>query len=166
MRKFVITTAALLTVAMATASRAAGSGHWLGQPRCTATTSALTCTGRASGIQPQFVVGLGPVQAGITGEVRYTCGDPIFDAVFSGFPADAPGSGYFAEGNFRNGRPFTVQFAPPSVPPDLGAQILCLSGEWTRDPRYYEVRVAVGWGFGSYTPLEALSAPIGAVSPG
>jgi hypothetical protein len=52
---------------MATASRAAGSGHWIGQPRCTATTPVLTCTGRASGIQPQFVVGLGAVQAGITG---------------------------------------------------------------------------------------------------
>lgn len=166
MRRFVITMAALLALAVATSSRAAGSAHWTTQPRCAATTTSLTCTGRGSGVQPQFIFGLGAVQAGITGEVRYTCSDPVFEAVFSGFPPDAPGSGYFAETDFHNGRPFSSQFSPPSAPPDLGAQILCVSRQWTRDPVYYNVRVAVGWGFGSYSPIEGLDASIGTVSPG
>jgi hypothetical protein len=166
MRHFVITVAVFLAFAMASTSRAAASGHWSTQPRCTATTASLRCTGRASGVQPQFIFGLGAVQAGITGDVRYTCSDPVFDAVFSGFPPDAPGAGYFSEADLHNGRTFVVEFSPPSEPLDLGARLLCLSGQWTRDPVFYNVRVAVGWGFGSYTPLEALSAPIGTVSAG
>jgi hypothetical protein len=166
MGKFVITMAALLAVAMATSSRAAGSGHWITQPRCTATTTALTCTGRASGVQPRFIVGLGAVEAGITGEVHYMCGDPVFQAIFYGFPPDAVDVGYFAESGFHNGRRFLVEFSPPSEPLDRGARIRCLSGEWTRDPGYYNVRVAVGWGFGSYSPIGALDAFVGTVSPG
>jgi hypothetical protein len=166
MRTLVITMVALLALAIATSSRAAGSAHWTTQPRCAATTRALSCTGRAAGVQPQFIVGLGAVQAGMTGEIHYTCSDPVFESVFLGFPPDAPGSGYFAETAFHNGHPFSVQFSPPSEPPDLGAQILCVSRQWTRDPTYYNVRVAVGWGFGSYSPIEGLDAAIGAVSPG
>jgi hypothetical protein len=166
MRKFVITMAALLAFALATSSRAAGSGHWTTQPRCTATNTGLTCAGRAAGVQPQFIVGLGPVQAGITGEVRYTCSDPVFVSVLFGFPPDAPAVGYLSEADFHNGHPFSVPFLPPSEPLDMGARNSCLSGEWTRDPAYYNVRVAVGWGFGSYSPLEVLSARIGTVSPG
>jgi hypothetical protein len=166
MRKLVIALAALLGLAIATSSRAEGAAHWTRLARCTATTASLTCTGRAGGVQPQFIAGLGAVQAGITGDIHYACSDPVFETVFSGFPPDAPGSGYFAETDFHNGHPFTVQFSPPSVPPGLGAQILCTSGQWTRDPVYYNVRVAVGWGFGSYSPLEGLDASIGTVSPG
>jgi hypothetical protein len=165
MRKFVITMAALLALAMAASSRAAGSDHWITQPRCSATTTALTCTGRAAGVQPRFIFGLGAVEGGITGEVRYTCSDPAFDAIFFGFPPDAAGVGYFAEADFHNGRTFSVGFLPPSEPLDLGARLRCLSGEWTRDPEYYNVRLAIGWGFGSYSPIEGLDASIGAVSP-
>jgi hypothetical protein len=166
MHKFVITMAAILALAIATSSRAAGSGHWTTQPQCTTTNTGLTCVGRAAGVQPQFIFGVGAVQAGITGEVRYTCSDPVFVSVFFGFPPDAPGVGYLSDAAFHNGRRFSVQFSPPTEPLDMGARNACLSGEWTRDPAYYNVRVAVGWGFGSYSPLEALSAPIGTVSPG
>jgi hypothetical protein len=163
MRRYVITTAALLAFATAGNSRAAGSAHWTAEPLCAATGMTLTCTGKAAGVQPQVVAGLGPVGAGVTGEIRYTCSDPVFDSVFSGFPADAPGIGYFGEVDFHNGHSFSVGFSPPNEPSDLGARILCTSGEWTRDREYYHVRVAVGWGFGSYSPIEGLSSSIGTV---
>jgi hypothetical protein len=166
MAKLGIMTAVLLALALPAVSDAARSASWIAQPSCTATTTALSCTGRATGVQPRAIAGLGPVEVSIRGEVHYTCVDPIFQAIFYGFPVDAPSVGYFAEEAFHNGKAFSIDFAPSDQPLNLSAQNQCLSEQWTRDPNYYNVSVAVGWGFGSYTPIEALSGSAGTVLPG
>jgi hypothetical protein len=166
MAKLGITTAVLLALALPAGSNAAGSARWVAQPSCTATTTVLSCTGRAAGVHPQAIAGLGPVEAGIRGEVHYTCVDPMFQAIFYGYPVDAPSVGYFAETAFHNGNAFSIDFTPPEQPLDMSAQDQCLSGQWIRDPNYYNVSVAVGWGFGSYNPIEALSASTRTVLPG
>jgi hypothetical protein len=167
MRPFV-TMAALLALAMPASSNATGSPRWSTDPTCTATTTALTCSGKAAAVQPQTIIGLSSVEAGIKGEVHYTCADPAFESIFFGFPGLGPVEDrYLASGDFHNGRTFSVQFAPPSAPLGITAGYACFSGQWTRDPNYYNVRVVVGWGFGSATPSEALAAAsVGTVSPG
>ena len=167
MRRFSIAVGALLACALAASSTAAGSTKGFTDPTCTATATGLTCTGKAAGVQPRSIFGLSSVEAGIKGEVHYTCTDPVFEVLFFGFPTLAPPDyRYLAGADFHNGRTFSVEFLPPPNPPGMLNAYLCLSGEWTRDPSYYNVKVVVGWGFGSATPIEAREAPIGTVSPG
>jgi hypothetical protein len=165
MKRFVITIGALLALAVPASSSAAGSAHWITDPTCTATLTALACTGQAAGVQPKSISGLGPLVAGIQGEIHYTCLDPFFPVIFFGFPPQGADR-YFATAGFHNGQTFSVQFVAPPSPPELFAQVQCTSGLWTRDPNYYNVRVVVGWGLGSFAPIEALEAAVGNVSPG
>lgn len=170
MTKLMITMAArlvalLMLLALPATSSAAGSARWTTYPACTGTATALTCTGKAAGVQPRFYPGLSPVEAAIRGEVHYTCTDPVFQSIFYGYPTFGPTVAYLASTGFHNGKTFSIEFLPPPGPPGMLANATCLSGQWTRDPNYYNVRVAVGWGFGSATPIEALEAPLGTVSP-
>lgn len=167
MFKLVTAMAALLALAVPAGSSAAGSPRWITVPTCTATTTALTCTGRAAGVHPKFISGLSAVATGIQGEIHYTCTDPVFEAFFFGSPLPIPPDWQYLVapiGDFRNGETFSVEFLPPPNPPGLSNALYCLSGVWTRDPNYYNVRVDVGWGFGSFAPIEALEAFIGSVS--
>ena len=148
-------------------SSAARSARWLTDPTCTATTAALTCAGKAAGVRPKFISGLSAVATGIQGEIHYTCTDPVFEAYFFGSPLPIPLDWQYRAapiGDFRNGKTFSDEFLPPPNPPGLSNTLYCLSGVWTRDPNYYNVRVDVGWGFGSFAPIEALEAFIGTVS--
>jgi hypothetical protein len=164
MKKLLIALTALVALAIPASSKAA---TWVTNPTCTATTTTLTCTGRAAGLHPKEMFGLGPLEAGIQGEVHYFCADPAFEWIWFGGPYPAPPDfEYLAAGTaVRNGQTFSIQYPPNPSPDAMLAQVLCTSGVWTRDTNYYNVRVVVGWGFGSATPVTALEAPIGTVSP-
>lgn len=165
MRKIIVTFAALLALAVPTTAGAVGSPRWVTTPTCTATTSDLTCTGRAAGVQPRSLPDLGPVEAAILGHVHWLCTDPLFDFIGSGNiqlqdllppPVD-----------FHNGQVFTIHFTPASYPFDLARLFVCPGGYILdpSDPSYYDVRVAVGWGFGAPSgPQLALEASIGTVT--
>lgn len=108
--------------------------------------------------------GLGPAVAAISGEVHYTCADPFFEFVWSGFPFPAPADiEYLMSTEIENGKAFSMQYAPSDLPPALTPQAFCTSGLWTRDPNYYNVSVSLGYGFGSATPVTTLVASIGTV---
>jgi hypothetical protein len=63
---FAILSAALTLPAAATG----GSARWLSYPTCGATTSSITCTGRAAALHPRTMPQLGAVSAVIEGEVH------------------------------------------------------------------------------------------------
>jgi hypothetical protein len=84
MRKIIVTFAALLALAVPATAGAVGSPRWVTIPTCTATTSDLTCTGRAAGVQPQSIPEFGPVEAAIFGQVHWLCTDPLFDFIGTG----------------------------------------------------------------------------------
>jgi hypothetical protein len=161
MKKLIVTTAALLALAIPTVSSAAGSPRWVTYPTCTATTSALTCTGRAAGVQPQSIVGLGSVQVVLFGQLLYTCLDPYYQTDFSGRPPTFILT--IDNAAFHNGRAFSIDFVAPYAPPTMNAN-QCFSGLWARpDVNYYNVDLKIGWGYGGAVPIEALDAPIGTV---
>jgi hypothetical protein len=170
MKTLVITMGALLALAVPASSSAAGSARWITDPTCTATTTALTCTGQAAGVvQPKD--NPYPVVAGIQGEIHYTCSSPIadFETSFFGFPREDHANAYLVDdAYFHNGQTFSVEFLAPPNPRYLTALFSCAIrlGVWIRDPLYYNVRVVVGWGFGGATPVEALEGAVGTVSPG
>jgi hypothetical protein len=165
MRKLIVAIAMLVALAVAAGASAAGSARWIDYPTCTATSAALTCSGRAAGVQPRVLSGLG-VETVISGRVRYTCTNPLADFFYVGplYPYQV-GDPLISAG-FKNGTPFSVEFTPPAAVPYSAAQAWCGAGTWIRDPSYYDVHVQVGWGiFGSATPVIALDAAIGTLSP-
>jgi len=178
MTRLIIATAALLMLALPASTGAANPGdRWLTYPTCTATTTTLTCTGRAVIGDPQPIFGLGEPQALMIGQVRFTCPDPVFDLFWPPLPYlgatsnqdDGTLSTFQNQrtlSTFQNGQTFTLQsergqFYPSSVT----ASALCFGTYVQVDPSYYNVSVVVGWGIGSATPITALDAPIGTVSP-
>jgi hypothetical protein len=161
MKRLLIFSAGVLALALPAAGSAAG--HWVSHPSCSATTSAITCRGTAAGLHPQSLPDLGSVEAAIEGEVHYTCSDPVWQFIFSGFPVQTVlGTHVFASVEVHNGKPFSIDYAPPATPIPAAALVLC-QGTWTRDPHYYNVRVAIGWGFGGAASVTALEAPISTV---
>jgi hypothetical protein len=168
MGRFSITIGVALACAFAASSSAFAAAKWPGDPTCTATTTALTCTGKAAGLHPRFIYGLSPVEVAIKGEVHYTCTDPVFDFDFYGGPTNAPLDHRYlaATFDFHNGKTFSVEFVPPAGPPGISALAACPGGYSRPDLNYYDLKLVVGWGFGSGTPIEALAASIGTVSPG
>src|SRR5947209_6456102 len=69
---------AVLLGALIVPATAGAAAKWLDYPTCTATSSTLTCTGRAAGISgpntnPFYPGSHSPVQASITTQVLYTC---------------------------------------------------------------------------------------------
>jgi hypothetical protein len=162
MKKLLITSTALVALAIAAGANAATK--WLTYPSCAATSTSLTCTGRAASIQPKVMAGLGPAEAAISGDVHYTCADPFFEFVWRGDPFPAPADiEYLMSTEIRSGKTFSSQYSPTDVPPALTPQAFCTSGLWTRDPNYYNVSVSLGYGFGSATPVTSLVASIGTV---
>jgi hypothetical protein len=166
MRKIIVTFAALLALAVPATAGAVGSPRWVTIPTCTATTSDLTCTGRAAGVQPQSIPEFGPVEAAIFGQVHWLCTDPLFDFI---------GTGDFRKGfllpppvAFHNGQVFTIQFTTASYGFDGIHAIPCPGGYILdpSDPSYYDVTVRVGWGLGGFGFETALEAPIGTVTAG
>jgi hypothetical protein len=162
MKKFGIAIASLVALAVPATSKA-DSGRWLGYPTCMATTTTLTCSGRATIPRPRPIQGLGPPEAAIIAQVRYHCSDPESDLFF-------PDLGdsqlrYVAAADFANGQTFSIQFTPPPEPWTIAAQFACNVLWQLNDPNYYNVSVVVGWGFGSGAEVTALDAPIGLVAP-
>jgi hypothetical protein len=171
MRKSIVTVAVLLALAIPARSSAADTTRWLTYPSCSATTTSLTCTGKGAGLQrPEnnpLGVGLGPPEAAIIGQVHYICnipGEP-------GFTVSWPGGRFddaLAVTDFHNGQTFSIEYLPPPQPEDINDLFACglAGGTYTRDPNYYDVSVAIGFGFGSGNAVTLLSALIGTVSPG
>jgi hypothetical protein len=170
-RKVITLFALVLTLALpASASGEAPlKGKWLDYPSCTATADALTCSGRAAGIPRlnnnplETEQGLGAPTVAVFAAIRFTCLNNPFPFVVLDVPfAFAPR----VAAPFQNGQSFALTFSAPPGPQSLGAQAGCFSGIWERDPNYYDVRVAIGWGYGSCCPVSALEAQIGTVVPG
>jgi hypothetical protein len=166
MKRLIGIFASVVALAVPVASHAAGSPRWVTYPSCTATASALTCTGRAAGVQPDFIGGLGYTEVALWAGVDYTCLDPYFETLWFGIPL-----ANFVQAviPFHNGSRFTVTFAPPPDGPGgpMGLVAECSVGPWLRGPdlNYYGVRLGIGWALSEPAGLgiEALSAPIGTV---
>jgi hypothetical protein len=148
-----------------TASVSSAPAKWLDHPTCGASTTTLTCTGRVAGIPRQNNNPLGAglsrvVQAGLTVLPRYDCVD-------SGVTILSVFEEQVASVEIQNGRAFTISLTPDLLPSSLGALFSCAGlGEYLRDPRYYEVSVDIGWGFGAPSgAVTLLRGPIGTVSP-
>jgi hypothetical protein len=162
MTKLIFTIAALLALAIPASSSAVDTARWLTDPTCTATTTTLTCTGRAVGLQRPNNNPLGSLDAAIFGEVHYICSEPVFTAIEPRFGRLLA----VASTEVQNGQTFSIEVSPRPTPTSLTARAACFSGIWTRDPNYYNVSVAIGWGLGpDGFEVTALEAPIGTVSP-
>jgi hypothetical protein len=166
MKKFIMMFAILSAALTLPAAATGGSARWLSYPTCGATTSSITCTGRAAALHPRTMPQLGAVSAVIEGEVHYTCSDPVWEFVFVGFPTfTVLGPHMLASVDAENGKTFSITYAPLPTPIQSAALAGC-QGTWARNPSYYNVRVALGWGFGGAVTVIAAEAPIGTVSPG
>jgi hypothetical protein len=135
-------------------------------PSCSATTTTLTCTGKGAGLQRPnnnpLGGGLSPDVA-ILGQVHYICSGP-----FGSFTISEPGlrfDGALAATAFHNGQTFSIESSPGPEPSFLVDLAACgfAGGVYTRDPNYYDVSVAIGFGFGSGNAVVLLETPIGTV---
>jgi hypothetical protein len=161
-QRLLITSAALVALAVPASSSAVGSARWTSYPTCTANATTLTCSGRAAGVQPRFLSNWGPVEVGLFGTLHYECLDPFYETTWYG---TARSPFYLATTAFQNGKQFSIKYEAPDAL--FGMQAAqCTSGLWARpDKNYYDVSVAIGWAFEGGGPT-ALSAPIGTVTPG
>src|SRR5919202_187044 len=137
MRTLLITAVAAVAVAIPGASFAAGSPRWVTYPSCTASTTTLTCTGRAAAVHPKFMPNLGSASVGLFARLLYTCLEPYYETDWSGTYYN----GFvLATTKYENGRPFSIHYDAPYSPPTMNAGAQCLSGLWARpDLNYYNV---------------------------
>jgi len=165
MKRTIVAIGTVLVLAVPASSGAANpDARWLTYPTCSATATTLTCTGRAVVANPRPVYGLGELQAAIIGSLRFTCPDPVFD-LFWPIVGDLRYQ-WAASTTFHNGQTFTMSVARSQLyPATVTAQAACLDSYTQVDPTWYDVSVVVGWGFGSATPITALEAPFGTISP-
>lgn len=171
MRKFMAVLVSALAVATggsaAAASSSVGTGsaadsaRWVSGPTCTATATTLTCTGRAAGIQPDqhypIVPGSGPLKVGLFAAVKYLClatGATVTSVPPFRSPVNAA--------SYRNGELFTLAFSPSEVGPAVACPF---PTGYLRLPGYFDVHVAIGWGYGSCCQLDALREDFGTVMP-
>jgi hypothetical protein len=159
--------AAVLVAALIVPATATAAEKWLDYPSCTATSTTLTCTGKAAGIARPFNNPLGAglssqVEASISARVHYTCADPLSDFYLG--PSRYALTDHWGAVPIKNGERFTLSLSPDEQPSDLGALFRCWSGLWTRDPNYYFVSVDVGWGPDAPSGgVVLLTGPIGTV---
>ena len=181
MRKRVACLVAILTLAMASTAgvsaedavqeKAEATGgtestvdtvRWITEPICTATMTTLSCTGRAAGVQARrhypIIADPGPPAVALFVAVRYLC--LANGSTFTSIPQhNAPRT----TTTFHNGQSFTIDVSPPDTLPATPA---CLFPSfYVRLPGYFDVRVEIGWAFGSCCPLTLLRADIGTVMP-
>jgi hypothetical protein len=159
MKQFIAILGAALGIAIsAGASSAASQVKWVSIPRCSATTTALTCSGKATGLDARDPF-LAPTPA-IFGRVTYTCAT---DPSVTGTTGSA--EPLLEGGTVKNGRTFVVRFTPGPSPdvldnPDGPG---CTSGVWTRNTSYFNVSVAIAQGDASNFVL--FSPLLGTISP-
>ena len=173
--KLLVTMLLALTAAVIPASSsAADTTRWVTEPSCSATTTTITCTGKGAGLQRPNNNPLGhnlsPPQAAILGQVHYTCTIPdlgSFTISQSGGPFDLR---TLTSTAFHNGQIFSIEYSPASEPFGMAPAVFCFNpltnvpGVWTRDPNYYDVSVAIGFGFGAPSgAVVLLETPIGTV---
>jgi hypothetical protein len=156
---------AVLVGALIVPATASAAAKWLDYPTCTATSSTLTCTGKAAGISrpntnPFFPGSKSPVQASITTQVLYTCDGVV-----------GVNATLYAAVSIHNGEKFTLSITPDPFP-NTGVHDWCDSPEITWIPIFYNVSVDIGWEIGEpFSGLDApqrllvLTGPVGTVSP-
>ena len=159
MKKLIAVLGAMLGIAMsAGTSNAASQPKWVSIPRCSATTTDVTCSGKATGLDAHDPF-LAPTPA-IFGRVTYTCST---DPTVTGTTGTA--EPLVEGGTVKNGRTFSVRFAPGPTPevldnPDGPG---CASGVWTRNTSYFNVSVGIAQtdasNFVLFSPL------LGTISP-
>jgi hypothetical protein len=136
MKRLSITIAAFVALAVpVSSSSAAPKPKWLTNPTCSATTVALTCSAKATGLKNNDPTW--PPMAAIFARVVYTCREDSSIKGFSGISGD-PLAVLF----IKNGQSFSLTAVPPASP-DVLDTVDCPSGNWVRDPSYYFVSVAV-----------------------
>lgn len=159
MKKFIAILGAALGVAISAAvSNAASQPKWVSIPRCSATTTALTCSGKATGLDSHDPF-LAPTPA-IFGRVTYTCAS---DASVTGSTGSS--EPLLEGGTVKNGRTFAMSFTPGPSPdvldnPDGPG---CTSGVWTRNTSYFNVSVGIAQSDASNFVL--FSPLLGTISP-
>jgi hypothetical protein len=166
MTKLITAIASLLMFALPATSGAANTrGRWLTYPTCSATTTTLTCSGRAAIADPQTLPELGQPVAAVIAQAQFSCTDPDFSLFWP--PLRDLRFQYVGGASFHNGRTLSIQVQSTNIyPSNITAMAACAFGHYVRDdPNYYNVSVVVGWAFGSATPVTVLEAPIGTVSP-
>jgi hypothetical protein len=163
-QRLVVVLVAVVVLVLAVPATSSAAAKWLTDPTCTATSTTLACSGRATGVARQknnpLGAGLSPLQAGIALTVRYTCQEPLFDFYEGGYA-----SVWLFGVDIRNGHTFVIDLSPWSQPSRLGALFACDSGLWTRDLSYHDVSIGIGWGFGSGNEQVILTYPVGTVTP-
>lgn len=157
-----------VAVVLVIPTTAAAAAKWLDYPTCTATSTTITCTGRATGVPQPFnnplAGNLSPLEAGLAFHARYVCIDALGNPLYSIFDRPVPWSDYWNTVSIKNGQTFTMSASPPDLPQSMSAQNGCLFGTWTRDPNYYDVSVDIGWGFGAPSgAVTILTGPVGTV---
>jgi hypothetical protein len=139
MKRFIAIAGVSLGIGIfAAASSAASRPHWISNPTCRATPTTLACAGKATGLDvhdPSW-----PPTPAIFGRVVYTCAE---DPTVRGL--NGTGGPLFEGGSAQNGRQFRVAYSPGPTPdalenPDGPG---CPSGNWIRDPSYYNVSVGI-----------------------
>ena len=164
---------ALTAAGIPASSSAADTVRWVTEPSCTATTTTITCTGTGAGLQRPNNNPLGhnlsPPQAAILGQVHYTCTIPE-DGSFTISQSGGPFDETLTSTAFHNGQTFSIEYSPASGPFGMAPAVGCVNrltnvpGVWTRDPNYYDVSVAIGFGFGAPSgAVILLETPIGTV---
>jgi hypothetical protein len=142
MRRLVLALLVGCALTVPASAEARTSARWLTYPTCSATTTTLTCTGRATGLKS--FPGRAPLVPMIFTQAYYTCAENP-DAL--GFAPTASQVAAFGV-PVKNGTLFTVSFTPPSLPvdslPSLDPAVDCPSGHWTRQPDYSWVDVGIG----------------------
>jgi hypothetical protein len=158
-RLMTIVALSALTLAAAASAQAA-SAKWLTFPTCIATTTTLTCTGAAGGLNQatnKFGVPAPPFAQIYVG-ASYTC---INDPSVTGTAFSFIGDGAVGSTRIQNGRRFALRWAPPSAPND-SEQLGCPGDSWTRNPNYDDVGVGV-WQVAEFAFV--LFADVGDVHP-
>lgn len=98
----------------------ASATNWKGTPSCTATTTTLSCSGKAVGLGNQL-----PAFGELSAQVMWKCdGAEIFTSTSSGQAQIVA---------IRNNEAFSIGWTPPALPPEQPSG--CASGTWIRwDP--------------------------------
>jgi hypothetical protein len=125
MRKLLMILIGVLALVVPAGAIAAGSPKWTAYPSCTASTTTLTCTGRAVAVHPQSMPNLGPLGVAVFGRLLYTCLEPYFQTDWSGSFLNG---NVLSSVNYKSGRSFSISYDAPYSPPTMNAGAQCLSG--------------------------------------
>ncbi|HEU5243067.1 MAG TPA: hypothetical protein VFU33_01585 [Gaiellaceae bacterium] len=121
MKRLLLIAIAVFSLSTPTQASAGRPGpKWIGTPTCTATATTLSCSGKVARLNPRL-----SAYAELAAQVFWKCADAdLYTNAFTGL-------GQIVD--IRNGQRFTINWTPPTVPPEQPDG--CPSGQWIRwDP--------------------------------